>query len=192
MKQRWKSNNEREQNLGQKCRELKSPYHIFLCIMLSNDFVSSCNWSMEGSKIRADRCWTNFKRGILGFFMYCIQHCVGGCWDQTQDSCEYGIGCQTLNHLAKSHPHSAKSHPHSAKSHPLSTKSNPHSSKYHPHSAKSHPHSVKSHPNSAKSHPHSAKSHPQSAKSHPHTAKSHPHSAKPKSHPHSAKSHTLG
>jgi len=23
-------------------------------------------------------------------------HCVGGCWDRTQDSCDYGIGCQTL------------------------------------------------------------------------------------------------
>jgi hypothetical protein len=22
-------------------------------------------------------------------------HCVGGCWDRTQDSCEYGIGCHT-------------------------------------------------------------------------------------------------
>jgi hypothetical protein len=23
-------------------------------------------------------------------------HCVGGCWDRTQDSCDYGIGFQTL------------------------------------------------------------------------------------------------
>ncbi len=23
-------------------------------------------------------------------------HSVGGCWDRTQDSCDYGIGCQTL------------------------------------------------------------------------------------------------
>ncbi len=23
-------------------------------------------------------------------------HCVGGCWDQSQDSCDFGIGCQTL------------------------------------------------------------------------------------------------
>jgi hypothetical protein len=22
--------------------------------------------------------------------------CVGGCWDRTQDSCDYGIDCQTL------------------------------------------------------------------------------------------------
>jgi hypothetical protein len=34
-------------------------------------------------------------------------HCVGGCWDRTQDSCDYGIGCQTLyNHSARSHPFS--------------------------------------------------------------------------------------
>ncbi len=32
-------------------------------------------------------------------------HCVGGCWDRTQDSCEYGIGCQTLQPLGyRSHP----------------------------------------------------------------------------------------
>ncbi len=23
-------------------------------------------------------------------------HCVGGCWDRTQDSCDFGIGCQVL------------------------------------------------------------------------------------------------
>jgi hypothetical protein len=23
-------------------------------------------------------------------------HCVGGCWDRTQDSCDFGIGSQTL------------------------------------------------------------------------------------------------
>jgi hypothetical protein len=23
-------------------------------------------------------------------------YCVGGCWDRTQDSCDYGIDCQTL------------------------------------------------------------------------------------------------
>jgi hypothetical protein len=23
-------------------------------------------------------------------------HCVGECWDRTQDSCDFGIGCQTL------------------------------------------------------------------------------------------------
>jgi hypothetical protein len=30
-------------------------------------------------------------------------HCVGGCWDRTQDSCDNGIGCQTLYHSARSH-----------------------------------------------------------------------------------------
>ncbi len=61
--------------------------------------------------------------------------CVGGCWDRTQDSCDY---CS--NHSARSHPllgqisstlgqissttrldlihYSARSHPHSARSHP--------------------------------------------------------------------------
>ncbi len=44
---------------------------------------------------------------ILGFFMYVLYstllhlppprfHCVEGCWDQTQDSCDFSIGCQTL------------------------------------------------------------------------------------------------
>ncbi len=38
-----------------------------------------------------------------GFFMYSTLfhlqalrfHCVGGCWDRTQDSCDFGIGSQT-------------------------------------------------------------------------------------------------
>ncbi len=33
-------------------------------------------------------------------------HCVGGCWDRTQDSCDYGIGS---NHSARSRPHLARS-----------------------------------------------------------------------------------
>jgi hypothetical protein len=43
----------------------------------------------------------------LFFFMYVLYltlphlpplrfHCVGGCWDRTQDSCDFGIGCQML------------------------------------------------------------------------------------------------
>ncbi len=32
-------------------------------------------------------------------------HCVGGCWDQTQDCCDFGIDSEISNHLAKSHPH---------------------------------------------------------------------------------------
>ncbi len=39
-------------------------------------------------------------------------HCVGGCWDRTQDSCDYGIGCQTLrsSHSATSQQRAAKSY----------------------------------------------------------------------------------
>jgi hypothetical protein len=44
-----------------------SPYRIFLLILLSNELVSSCILSVEGSKIRAERFGTNCKRGILGF-----------------------------------------------------------------------------------------------------------------------------
>ncbi len=28
-------------------------------------------------------------------------HCVGGCWDRTQDSCDYGLVCQTLQPLGQ-------------------------------------------------------------------------------------------
>jgi hypothetical protein len=46
-------------------------------------------------------------RGLSLDFKYCIQHCfmchplrfyyfVGGCWDWTQDCCDFGIICQTL------------------------------------------------------------------------------------------------
>ncbi len=48
-----------------------------------------------------------FKGNFLGFSFYvrysALLHlpplrflCVGRCWDRTQDSCDYGIGCQTL------------------------------------------------------------------------------------------------
>jgi hypothetical protein len=34
-------------------------------------------------------------------------YCVGGCWDRSQDSCDFGIGWQTLSSTsATSHPHS--------------------------------------------------------------------------------------
>ncbi len=55
--------------------------------------------------------------GFLGIFflsMYWIQHCficapsdstLWGCWDRTQDSCDFGIGCQTLyNQSARPRP----------------------------------------------------------------------------------------
>jgi hypothetical protein len=86
-------------------------------------------------------------------------HCVGGCWDRTQDCCDLAV--RRFNHSARSHPHSARSHPHSARSYPHSARSYPHSARSHPHSARSYPHSARSYPHSARSHPHSARSHPQ-------------------------------
>ncbi len=41
-------------------------------------------------------------------------HCVGGCWDLTQDICDYSIGCQTLDlfHIRQNLIHySARFHP---------------------------------------------------------------------------------
>ncbi len=54
-------------------------------------------------------------RGIFGFFsIYCIStllhlpplrfHCVGGCWDGTQDCCDFGVGSQTPEHSARYQP----------------------------------------------------------------------------------------
>jgi hypothetical protein len=40
-------------------------------------------------------------------------HCVGGCWDQTQDYCDFfALAVRRSNNSATSHPHSARSHPH--------------------------------------------------------------------------------
>jgi len=48
------------------------------------------------------------KGGVLAFFSFYVRystllnlpplrfHCVGGCWDRIQDSCDYGTGCQVL------------------------------------------------------------------------------------------------
>ncbi len=97
-------------------------------------------------------------------------HCVGGCWDRAQDSCDFGVAIRRSSHLATTHPRPATSHdshPHTATSHPPSATSHPHSASSHPHSATSHRHSAASHPHSAASHPHSAASHPHSATSHP-------------------------
>jgi hypothetical protein len=59
-------------------------------------------------------------------------HCAGGCWDRTQDSCDFDIGCQMLKPLGKiSSANSARSHPHSARSHPKSARSLPRSARYH-------------------------------------------------------------
>ncbi len=50
----------------------------------------------------------SLKRDYFGIFSFYVRystqlhlpplrfHCVGGCWDRTQDSCDYGIGWQTL------------------------------------------------------------------------------------------------
>ncbi len=48
-----------------------------------------------------------FRRGIFMNFFYVLYstlfhlpplrfHCVGGCWDPSQDYCDFGIGSQTL------------------------------------------------------------------------------------------------
>jgi hypothetical protein len=49
-------------------RNFENPYYIFLRILLTNDMASSCMWSVAGSKIRAERFGTTFKRGSLWFF----------------------------------------------------------------------------------------------------------------------------
>jgi hypothetical protein len=41
-------------------------------------------------------------------------HCVAGSWDGTRDCCNFGIGSQRSNHLARSHPQPARSHTRSA------------------------------------------------------------------------------
>ncbi len=46
---------------------------------------------------------------IGGFFAFRFL-CVGGCWERTQDCCDFCIGSQTPNHSARSHP-LAGSHP---------------------------------------------------------------------------------
>jgi hypothetical protein len=69
-------------------------------------FFNSIN---KGQKPKDVQIFLGVKRGIfLDFFFFNVQystllhlpplrfHCVGGCWDRTQDSCDYGIGCQTL------------------------------------------------------------------------------------------------
>jgi hypothetical protein len=32
-------------------------------------------------------------------------HCVGGCWDPTQDCCDLALTARRSNHSARSHPH---------------------------------------------------------------------------------------
>jgi hypothetical protein len=49
-------------------------------------------------------------------------HCVGGCWNRTQYSCDFSI-VRRFNHSDISHPHSARSYQRSARSHPYSARS---------------------------------------------------------------------
>ncbi len=62
-------------------------------------------------------CILGFFRGI--FKMLCSTqlllpplrfHCVGGCWDWTQDCCDFGIGSHSLT-VKRSSNQSARSHP---------------------------------------------------------------------------------
>ncbi len=88
-------------------------------------------------------------------------HCAWGCWNWTQDCCDFGIGSQSSNHSARSHPQTQLDLIHSrldlihylARSHPLSARSHSHSARSYPHSARSHPHWGRSHPHWARSHP---------------------------------------
>ncbi len=85
------------------------------------------------------------KQRIFFFFLHVLYstllnlpplrfHCVGGCWDRTQDWCD--LWHWQSEQTARSHSHMARSHPHSARSHP-------HLARSHPHSARARPHSVK-------------------------------------------------
>jgi hypothetical protein len=62
---------------------------------------------VHGTFVMADSMWyIFFKGGVFGFFYLRYStllhlpplrfNCVGGCWDRTQDNCDYDIGCQTL------------------------------------------------------------------------------------------------
>jgi hypothetical protein len=100
--------------------------------------------------------------GLFDFFDACILystklhlpplrfHCVGACWDQTQGSCDFGIGCQKLWPLI--HTRLRLIH---SRLHLINTRLN-----FIHNSATSHPHLLHPIQNSATSHPHSATSHP--------------------------------
>jgi hypothetical protein len=73
------------------------------------------NFCKRRFKISWFSCTFGFKLGqVKGFFVVVVFyvlystlfhlpalrfHCVGGCWDRTQDSCNYGIDWQTLKPL---------------------------------------------------------------------------------------------
>ncbi len=98
-------------------------------------------------------------------------HCVGRCWDQTQNSCSFGIGCQTLQPLGQISS-TLRQISSTLRFHPLSARSHPHSTRSHPHSADLIHTRLDLIHNSARSHPHSSRS---SARSHPHSARFYPH-----------------
>jgi hypothetical protein len=73
------------------------------------------NWFLPVLWIRTVRIFMflgrvrKLKEDFVGFFLSMYDtystllhlpplrfRCIGGCWDRTQDSCEYGTGCQTL------------------------------------------------------------------------------------------------
>ena len=72
---------------------------------------------LGSSKVTGDSQSKHYFREISNwcifpaFFLHLLQlpprrfHCVGRCWDRTQDCCKFGIGSQTLysNHSARYH-----------------------------------------------------------------------------------------
>jgi hypothetical protein len=69
---------------------LKNKKNIWFAISFLNLFLSF---------------FLKLKGNFLFFFYFYVRystlpllrfHCVGRCWDRTQDSCDYGIGCQKL------------------------------------------------------------------------------------------------
>jgi hypothetical protein len=60
---------------------------------------------------RLDRLSSNHSDNFLFWWgtkrKNCKKLCVGGCWDRTQECCDFTLS----NHSARSHPHSARSHP---------------------------------------------------------------------------------
>ncbi len=83
---------------GVRLRVLAFVLHKKVFILLcAADYTCTSNFFLRG--IFEDffffyvRYSTLFHLPPLGF------HCVGGCWDRTQDSYDYDIGCQTLQPL---------------------------------------------------------------------------------------------
>jgi hypothetical protein len=95
-------------------------HHIPLHLSLTGNLMSSHNYfsrselwiriqGFDDQKLRKKKQQKFVNRGIfLDFIFFCVLystllhlpplrfHCVGRCWDRTQDSCDFGIGSQTL------------------------------------------------------------------------------------------------